>query len=65
VKIDFLTCEIKIDESMPEDLKMQTIFHEIFHAVCDLTGNYEIGENETAVQSIATSLYCLFLKNNF
>lgn len=63
-KIDFLSCEILIDESMPEDLKAQTLLHEILHAVCDLTGNYEIGEDENAVQSLATGLYCVLKSNS-
>ena len=28
-EIDYLACEITIDESMPQDLKTQTLFHEI------------------------------------
>lgn len=62
-EINYRSCEIKLDESMPMDLKSQTLFHEIFHAICDLTGNYEIGENENAVQSIATAMYCVLKMN--
>ena len=62
-EIDYLACEITIDESMPQDLKMQTLFHEIMHAICDLTGNYEIGENENAVQGLATAMYCVLKAN--
>ena len=63
-EIDYLACEITIDESMPQDLKTQTLFHEIMHAICDLTGNYEIGENENAVQGLATAMYCVLKTNS-
>ena len=63
-EINYLKCQILIDESMPEDLKEQTLWHEILHAICDLTGNYEIGQNENAVQSIATALYCVLKTND-
>lgn len=62
-EINYLSCVIKIDESMPDDLKRQVLMHEIFHAVCDLTGNYDIGENENAVQGISTAIYCVLSEN--
>ena len=64
-QINFLTNEILIDGSMPNDAKGQTLMHEIIHAICDLTGNYDIGENETAVQSLSTALYYFFTHNQF
>lgn len=63
-QIKFLESVILIDESMNLDLKYQTLLHEVIHAICDLTGNYDIGENEKAVQSIASALYCLLVENN-
>lgn len=59
-EIDFLTCEIKIDKEMPEELKEQTLMHEIIHAICDAQGYYDIGENENVVQGLATALYHTF-----
>lgn len=64
-QINFLTNEILIDESMPNDIKGQVLIHEILHAICDLTGNYDIGENEVAVQSLSTALYYFFKHNQF
>ncbi|MCH4281525.1 MAG: hypothetical protein LKF83_00115 [Solobacterium sp.] len=62
-QIDFMKCEITIDESLPEDLKQQTLWHEIIHGICELTGNYDISANENAVQSLATAINCV-LKTN-
>ncbi|MDY6342317.1 MAG: hypothetical protein SPL54_08605 [Lachnospiraceae bacterium] len=58
--IDFLTHEIRIDKSMPDDLKKQTMLHEVIHAICDALGMYELGGDEQAVQSLATALYSVF-----
>lgn len=58
--INFLTHEIRIDKSMPDDLKKQTMLHEVIHAICDALGLYELGEDEQAVQSLATALYSVF-----
>lgn len=63
-QIDFLTNEILIDESMPEDLKEQTLMHELFHAVCDVTGNGEMCDDERATQSISMALYYLIKHND-
>ena len=37
--------------------------HEIIHAVCDLQGLYDIGEDENKVQSLATALHQVFKDN--
>lgn len=58
--INYLTHEIRIDKSMPDDLKKQTMLHEVIHAICDALGLYELGEDEQAVQSLATALYSVF-----
>lgn len=59
-RIDFFTHEIRIDRSMPEDLKKQTLLHEVLHAICDALGMYDLGGDEQAIQSLATALYSLF-----
>ena len=62
-EINYLTNEILIDETLTTDMKGLVLMHEIVHAICDLTGNYEIGGNEQAVQSIATALYYVITNN--
>lgn len=59
-EIDFVNCEIRIDKDMPQELKEQVLMHEILHAICDLQGFYEIGENENVVQGLATALHHTF-----
>lgn len=59
-QINNLTHEILIDRSMPDDLKKQTLLHEILHAICDSLGLYSLGADEQAIQSLATALYSLF-----
>lgn len=56
-EINYLTGEIKIDKNMPPTLKDQTLMHEIIHAICDLNGWYELGEDEEKVQGLATALH--------
>ena len=59
-EIDFIKCEIRIDKDMPNNLKEQVLMHEIIHAICDLQGFFDIGENENVVQGLATALYHTF-----
>ena len=62
-EIDFIHCAISIDEALPDDMKKQVLLHEIIHAVCDLLGLYEIGENEDKVQAFATGLHLVLQEN--
>ncbi len=59
-EINYLTNVIKIDKSMPEDLKNQVLMHEILHGIFDLLGLDELSEDENKVQSIATALHQVF-----
>ena len=60
-EVDFLANVIRIDENMPEDMKVQTLIHEVLHCLCDAFGLYDLNENETAIQSLATGLYYIFV----
>lgn len=59
-EINYLSNEIRIDKSMPTDLKNQVLMHEILHAVFDLLGFSELAEDENMIQSIATALHHVF-----
>ena len=59
-EINYITNEIKIDESMTKSLKNQTLMHEILHAVFDLLGYQELAADEEKVQGIATALHQVF-----
>ena len=56
-QVDFFESRIQIDRSLSEDMKKQTLLHEILHCICQGLGLYDIGENENAIQSMATALY--------
>lgn len=62
-EINFLTNEIRIDKSMPDDLKKQVLIHEILHAVFDQLGYEDLCTDESKVQGIATALHQI-LKDN-
>lgn len=55
---------IRIDKSLPLEIMNQTLIHEILHCICWEQGLYEIGENENAIQSLATALYDTLKNNN-
>ena len=59
-EINYLTGEIRIDRSMPKEIKDQTLMHEILHAVFDLLGMDKLAQDEKKVQSIATALHQVF-----
>lgn len=60
---EFFNSVIKIDRNLSPDMKKQTLLHEIMHCICWSLGLYDIGENENAIQSIASALYDIS-KNN-
>jgi len=59
-QINYYTCEIKIDKTLPKSLKEQVLLHELLHAVAEAVGLKELNEDEQAIQSLASALYCLF-----
>lgn len=62
-EIVYTELKIKIDKTIPEELKKETLFHEMLHGVLDKLGYTDINEDEQKVQSIASTLY-LVLKEN-
>ena len=59
-EIDYFNSEIHIDSTMTDDRKMVALLHEVLHGACDSLGLAEIGENESAIQGIASTLYSTF-----
>ncbi len=57
--------KILIKKGLPKELTEQTILHETLHGIFLGLGEYELGENEKLVQSLATTLYQLFKENDF
>lgn len=62
-EINFLTNEIRIDQSLPEDLKGQVLIHEVLHAIFDLLGYEDLCSDENKVQGIATALHQVLKEN--
>lgn len=62
-EINFLTNQIRIDKSMPEDLKKRVLIHEMMHAIFDLLGFEDLCTDENKVQSIATALHQVIRDN--
>lgn len=62
-EINFLINRIRIDKSMPEDLKKQVLIHEMMHAIFDLLGFEDLCTDENKVQSIATALHQVIRDN--
>ena len=52
---------IEIDKRLPQDKKLQTLLHEVIHAICYEYGNLKINDN--TVDILATSIIT-FLRNN-
>ena len=59
-EVNFVECVIRIDKSLPLQLKRQVLMHEVLHAIFDLLGMGDLCQDENKVQSIATALHQVF-----
>lgn len=58
--------KIFIDETAPESLQIETLFHEILHVIYDLSGiKKEEAEEEKEVQAIAGYLFQVLQDNRW
>lgn len=62
-QIEYTEQKIKIDKSLSEDMKRETLMHEILHGILEKLGYDNINEDEQKVHSIASTMY-LVLKEN-
>lgn len=62
--VNFVNDTIEIYSELSDDRKVQILIHECLHAILDLSGNKNICEDEKAVQSIATAMYCTLKEND-
>lgn len=60
-EIDFMNCVIRIDKTVPEAVQKQTLIHEILHGLCSALGFSELNENENAIHSLASELFCTLI----
>jgi Zn-dependent peptidase ImmA (M78 family) len=62
--IDTHTQEIFLKKSLPEDKKLQTLYHEVLHAIFAQMGQYDLYENEQVIQQLATAIHQLHKDND-
>jgi len=59
-QVDYDKCKIFIDESLPQQLREQVLFHEIIHAI-EYNNNFE--SEERIIQTFASNLYQVIKDN--
>lgn len=63
--IDFKKCVIKINKDMSDDMKIQTLCHEITHGMLVNLGYNDYSNDETFVQSLSSAIFQTFsIKNS-
>lgn len=58
--IDYAKAEIYINKDMPEELKKETLCHEIVHGMLMHIGRNDLTEDETFVQSLGNAIFQTF-----
>ena len=63
-KVNFTNNTIQIDQGLCDTLKLQTLIHEIMHAVFFQTGQNEAQNNEAVCQAAAAGLMSVIQEND-
>lgn len=63
-QIDYDEQKIKIDKNISEDMKKETLIHEMLHSILEKLGYREMNEDEQKVHSIASTMYFVLKENN-
>lgn len=63
-KVNFTNNTIQLDQGLCDTLKMQTLIHEIMHAVFFQTGQQEAQNNEAVCQAAAAGLMSVLQEND-
>lgn len=63
-KVNFTNNTIQIDQGLCDTLKLQTLIHEIMHAVFFKTGQSEAQNNEAVCQAAAAGLMSVIQEND-
>ena len=58
--IDYANAKIYINEDIAEQLKIETLCHEIIHGILFHIGKQEMSEDENFVQALANAIYQSF-----
>ena len=59
-QINHMSSEILLDRNLTDKMKTVTLLHEILHAICDLLGYDELGEDEAKISGLSTALHQVF-----
>ena len=62
-QVDFLKAEIMVNKNMAEAVKVETITHEIIHAILVHIGRSDLSEDETFVQALGNAVYQTFMSD--
>lgn len=62
-QVDFLKAEIRVNKDMAEAVKVETITHEIMHAILVHIGRSDLSEYETFVQALGNAVYQTFMSD--
>ena len=63
-QIEYEEQTIKVDKNISEDMKKETLIHEIIHGILEKLGYTELNEDEQKVHSIASTMYLVLKENN-
>lgn len=63
-QIEYTEQTIKIDKNISEDMKKETLIHEILHGILEKLGYEALNEDEQKVHSIASTMYLVLKENN-
>jgi hypothetical protein len=56
-QIDYKDCEIRINKDMAEDIKAETICHEMIHGIFVHLGYNDYANDEQLVQALGNAIY--------
>lgn len=62
-QVDFLKAEIRVNKDMAEAVQVETITHEIMHAILVHIGRSDLSEDETFVQALGNAVYQTFMSD--
>lgn len=58
-QISYVEQIIKLDKNISENLKEETLIHEILYGVLEKLGYNDLNNDEQKVHSIASTMYCV------
>jgi len=64
-EINYIEQVIRIDSTLSEERKQQTLLHEILHGICEQLGLDEINNDEKAISAISIALHQVMTELSF